>query len=184
MFNDVQKEDIENNPKIYGLSFAFSNKSNSNVNKYFYNQNINQDLEANDAFSKLVFNVYKKDLSKDKSFVNFYSPRMLTFFNIINNLLNQYIATKVLGNNTYWNSFMSQSLYFDTNHNEDDSLFTLINDINRIRFIYYDNDKFNTNIIELSDFLNNKGWFNKRFISKRQDFRYKWAIKNQQLTNV
>nr|WP_307928366.1 hypothetical protein [Mycoplasmopsis bovis] len=131
LFNDVQKEDIENNPKIYGLSFAFSNKSNSNVNKYFYNQNINQDLEANDAFSKLVFNVYKKDLSKDKSFVNFYSPRMLTFFNIINNLLNQYIATKVLGNNTYWNSFMSQSLYFDTNHNEDDSLFTLINDINR-----------------------------------------------------
>ncbi len=65
-----------------------------------------------------------------------------------------------------------------------DSLFTLINDINRIRFSYYDNDKFNTNIIELSDFLNNKGWFNKRFISKRQDFRYKWAIKNQQLTNV
>lgn len=155
LFNDVQKEDIENNPKIYGLSFAFSNKSNSNVNKYFYNQNINQDLEANDAFSKLVFNVYKKNLSS-KGFVNFYSPRTLTFFNIINNLLNQYIATKVLGNNTYWNSFMSQSLYFDTNHNEDDSLFTLINDINRIRFSYYNNDKFNTNIIELSDFLNNK----------------------------
>ncbi len=54
---------------------------------------------------------------------------------------------------------MSQSLYFDTNNNEDDSLFTLINDINRIRFSYYDNDKFNTNIIELSDFLNNKAGF-------------------------
>ncbi|CBH40729.1 OppA family ABC transporter substrate-binding lipoprotein [Mycoplasmopsis agalactiae] len=154
LFNDTQKEDIENNPKIYGLSFAFTKKSNENVNKYFYNSNLNKDFIANDAFSKLVFNTYKTGLNRN-SFINLYSPRSLTFLSIINNLMNQYTATKLLGNNTYWNSFMPQSLYFDTESNSDDYLFNLINDINRIRFNYHNDGEFKTKTIEFSDFLNN-----------------------------
>ncbi|EIN15420.1 Hypothetical protein, predicted lipoprotein [Mycoplasmopsis agalactiae 14628] len=154
LFNDAQKEDIENNPKIYGLSFAFTKKSNENVNKYFYNQNLNKDFEANDAFAKLVFNTYKKDLNRN-SFINLYSPRSLTFLNIINNLMNQYTATMLLGNSAYWNSFMPQSLYFDTEANSGDYLFNLINDINRIRFNYHNGSEFKTKTIEFSDFLNN-----------------------------
>lgn len=46
-------------------------------------------------------------------------------------------------------------LYFDIESNSDDYLFNLINDINRIRFNYYNDGEFKIKIIEFFDFLNN-----------------------------
>ncbi|WP_029513564.1 OppA family ABC transporter substrate-binding lipoprotein [Mycoplasmopsis primatum] len=155
LFNNSQKEDIDNYSKIYGLSFAFTKSSNENSNKYFYNLNLAnpENKRFNDAFSQFIFKAKKNQL-KPANAQYLYSKEAMTFLNAVNNIMNQYVATKLLGHETYWNSYMPQSMYFDTNSNESEKLFSNIDDINRIEMHYFDgnNYEFNKHIIEFKDF--------------------------------
>lgn len=168
LFNETQKQEIEEYSKIYGLTFTFTNASNENVNKYFYNLNFNsnQNYKFNNAFSKLV---YGKELLELKGFDhNFYNKNSFSFLNLINNLQNQYIGNKILGYDTYWNSYISQLAYFDTPYNEKDKMYTLKDNINRIHLEYYtENDQYNYETIDFAKIGDKNGLIDSAYIGDK-----------------
>lgn len=157
LFNDNQKTDIDNFSRIYGLSYYFSKPSDTNSNKYFINFDYTnqENLYFNDAFSKLAFNKTKEELKTEKA--NFYNSNSLTFWNIVHNIQNQYVGNKILGHGSYWNSLFSQTMYFDTKHNENEFLFKNLKDINKIDVNYFESSKFNQDIINFDTVGDKKG---------------------------
>ncbi|WP_338822451.1 OppA family ABC transporter substrate-binding lipoprotein [Mycoplasmopsis felifaucium] len=138
LFNETQQKEIDEYSKVYGLNFEYSSSSFENVNKYFYNLIFENDVDYkfNNNFSKLVFSKNKKDLKGYEQ--GFYNKNSYTFLNLINNIHNQYIGNKILGHNKYWNSYISQSAYFDIPFNETDKMFSLVEDFNNLHVDYYD----------------------------------------------
>ncbi|WP_027334658.1 OppA family ABC transporter substrate-binding lipoprotein [Mycoplasmopsis felifaucium] len=138
LFNETQQKEIDEYSKVYGLNFEYSSSSFENSNKYFYNMIFENDVDYkfNNNFSKLVFSKNKKDLKGYEH--GFYNKNSYTFLNLINNIQNQYIGNKILGHNKYWNSYISQSAYFDIPFNEADKMFSLVEDFNNLHVDYYD----------------------------------------------
>lgn len=160
IFNQLQKDEIDNFSNLFGVTYALFKPNNSNVISYFYNVNPhaknNKDFKFNEAFSLLFYNQKLNEL-KDQNLVNkkYYEPHQIVFRNILNNCINQYSFIKNLNHNTYWNSFASQSLNYDSSNNSgilDNQNVNFLNDINRIYDYHFDSktNKFDNKIIDFN----------------------------------
>ncbi|MBZ4226662.1 OppA family ABC transporter substrate-binding lipoprotein [Mycoplasma tauri] len=160
LFNISQKNEINNFPKIYGLNFTINKPQNTNTNEYFINLNIHKakNKKFNDAFSMLVFGEYDKKLSQE-NVQNIYKKESFSFFNLLHNLWNQYTGIKILGYQKYWNSFMPQSMFFDTPYNKKIMLYESIDDINEINIDYFNKDanRFETDRTNFIDYGKKQG---------------------------
>ncbi|MBZ4203751.1 OppA family ABC transporter substrate-binding lipoprotein, partial [Mycoplasma tauri] len=112
----------------------------------------------NDAFSMLVFGEYDKKLSQE-NVQNIYKKESFSFFNLLHNLWNQYTGIKILGYQKYWNSFMPQSMFFDTPYNKKIMLYESIDDINEINIDYFNKDanRFETDRTNFIDYGKKQG---------------------------
>ncbi|ADN69212.1 OppA family ABC transporter substrate-binding lipoprotein [Mycoplasmopsis fermentans] len=160
IFNQLQKDEIDNFSNLFGVTYTLFKPNNSNVISYFYNVNPyaknNKDFKFNEAFSLLFYNQKLKEL-KDQNLVNkkYYEPHQIVFRNILNNCINQYSFIKNLNHNTYWNSFASQSLNYDSSNNSgilDNQNVNFLDDINRVYDYHFDSktNKFDNKIIDFN----------------------------------
>ncbi|UUD35576.1 hypothetical protein NPA07_01735 [Mycoplasmopsis caviae] len=174
LFNKVQKDEIDNYSNLFGITFTLFKPSSDNTIKYFYNLNPNasniKELKFNEAFSKLFYNQKLGELlDKNNANRTFYAPHQIVFRNILNNSINQHSFILNFSHNTYWNSFSSQSMIYDSkdkNSLSGDQNVNYLDDINRIYDYDYDesNKEFRNGII---DFKGKNGLINKS-ISKNK----------------
>lgn len=191
LFTKEQKEDIENNSYLYGLTYSVLNDSDINVSPYFYNlvPNVeNSKAGFNDAFCKLFYG-YSIDEFKNKKVLidKYYDIERIELRTILNNVLNQFTLTKMLDHNNYWNSYASQNLTFDAINADDvkaNKTADLISYINVIRDYSYDQktNEFNKSLIYfdiVSDALSNEYFKNENITELQKQLRTAYYSKYQ-----